>query len=97
MFLSYEQVAADDTVKAVAALTIPAACTRVLLQADTANIRYTMDDTTAPTTSTGMRLLNGLEATEFEVSDVRRIQFTREGGVSANLNVHYFGSSLVSQ
>lgn len=91
MFLSFEQVSALITVKTVSALTIPGEATRVSLQADTQNVRYTMDDSTDPAQTSGMVLIVGNPPEEFLIADLRRIKFVRGSGSNGNLNLHYSG------
>lgn len=89
-FLSYQQVEADNTVKTVSDLTVPGNATHVALQADTANVRYTMDNNTNPTTGSGMVLLATEPPTNFLIADLKRIRFIRSGGSNGNLNLHYY-------
>ncbi len=89
MYLSYEQVAATNVVKTAAALTIPANATMVELQSDTQDVRYTMDNTTDPTQTSGMILLVSLPENTFLIEDLKRIRFVRGAGTDANLNIHY--------
>ncbi len=89
MYLGYEQVAATNVVKTVAALTIPANATMVELQSDTQDIRYTMDDATDPTQATGMMLITTLPKVMFLIEDLKRIRFVRGAAVDGNLNLHY--------
>ncbi len=93
MYLSYEQVVVSNVVLTAAALTIPNNVTGVQLQADTADVRYTMDDATNPTVASGMILLTTEPPAEFLIEDLQRIRFIRSGGVDANLNVHYFAGA----
>ncbi len=88
-YLSFEQVAVSNSILSVADLTVPANATLCELQADTNPIRYTMDDTTDPTTSAGMVLLTTSDPKLFLVSDILNIRFIRSGGSDAKLNVHY--------
>ena len=89
MFLSYEQVVVGNTVRDQSYLTIPANATMVELQADTQSIRYTMDNSTDPTVSSGMVLLVTQEPRMFLIEDLKRIRFIRGAGSNANLNIHY--------
>jgi hypothetical protein len=89
MFLSYEQVIADATVKTVVDLTVPANATMAELQADTQNIRYTMDNINDPTQAVGMVLLTTEPPRMFLIEDLLRIRFTRGANANANLNIHY--------
>lgn len=89
MYLSHEQVSATASVKTASALTIPAKATHAELQADTSDIRYTMDNTTDPTVSSGMVLLTTEDPALFLIEDVYRIRFIRGSGTNGNLNIHY--------
>jgi valyl-tRNA synthetase len=90
MYLSFEQVVADGTVKTVTALTVPAKATHAELQATTQDIRYTMDDATNPSASSGMVLATTHDPKQFLIEDVKRMRFTRGAGSDGELNVHYF-------
>jgi len=90
MYLSYQQVSVADSVLTVTSFTIPAKATHAALQADVGAIRYTMDDTTSPSTSAGMLFKLTDLPKEFLIEDVRRIKIIRDGTTSAKLNVHYF-------
>ena len=89
MILSNQQVAATSSVKDVTDLTVPAKATSALLQADTNHVRYTMDDSTDPTSTSGMLLLTTEDFTEFLIEDIKRIRFTRDASTDSNLNIHY--------
>lgn len=89
MFLSYEQVASSGVVKTVSDLTIPANATQAELQADTQDIRYTMDGSTNPTSTLGMLLVTTHHPKLFLISDVKRIRFIQGSGGAGNLNLHY--------
>lgn len=91
MFLSYQQVEATDVVKTATSLTVPAGATHVQLQADTQNVRYTMDDATNPTPFKGMSLVVGNSPETFLVEDLLRIKFCRGAAATGYLNIHYFG------
>jgi|19_taG_2_1085344.scaffolds.fasta_scaffold00224_3 hypothetical protein len=88
-YLLYEQEAISTVVKTVSDLAPPANATHCELQADTQNIRYTMDGT-APTVTAGMVLLTTSEPKSFLIADLKAIKFIRSGGADAVLNVHYF-------
>ena len=88
-YLSYEQVAVSNTVLTSSSLTIPANATRAELQADTSNIRYTMDGATDPTVASGMLLLTTSDPMDFPIGDILNLRFIRNGGSDGNLNVHY--------
>lgn len=91
MYLSYEQIAVSNSVLTNSDLTVPGRATHAELLADTAGIRYTMDDSTDPTTTSGMILKVADEPKSFLIEDIRRIRFIRDGGSDAVLNVHYAG------
>lgn len=90
MYLNYQQVASTDAVQTVAALTVPARATHAELQADTNNVRYTMDNATDPDQLVGMVLLVTSEPKLFLIDDIRRIRFHRGAAANGNLNIHYF-------
>jgi hypothetical protein len=89
VYLSYEQVAVDGTVKDVSDLTIPANATHAELQVDTQNMRYTLDGTIVPTGVVGFVMLTTEPPLLFLVEDLRNIQFTQTAAGAANLNIHY--------
>ena len=93
MYLSYEQVEADDTVKTISALTVPTGAAGAELQAETQDIRYTMDLTANPTEAHGMVLSATAPqpVKQFSVEDIQRIRFIRGAAVNATLHVHWFG------
>lgn len=81
------QLTSLATAVAFSAAQIPARSKRVLLQAETQNIRF-RDDGTSPTASVGMILLAG--ATPFEyVGDISTIQFIQVT-TSAKLNAAFY-------
>lgn len=88
-FLSYQRIEADNTVKDVDDLSVPAGATQCQLQSDTNDVRYTMDGTD-PTVSSGMLLLTTELAQEFLIEDLKNIKFIRDGGSNGYLNVQYF-------
>ena len=94
MFIGFEVVTADSTVKDATAFTIPAEATRVVLQCESFDVRYTMDNATNPTSTSGM-ILRQKEPQEFLIEDLKRIKFTVDGGGlnTAPINVHYVGRS----
>lgn len=89
MFLSYQQVAATDVVQTVASLAVPGNATAAELLADTQDVRYTMDNATDPTETTGMILKVGDPPKRFPIDDVCRIRFVRGAGFGGFLNIHY--------
>ena len=90
MYLGFEQEAATAVVKTVADLTVPANATGVEIQADTQDVRYTMDDTTNPTQTLGMIFLVTDGPKPFLIDDLLRIRFIRGAGADGNLNFHHF-------
>ena len=89
MFIGYEQAAATNAAKTIAAFpNMPANTTQVELQADTQNVRYTMDGST-PTQNVGMLLLVTEPPKLFGVEDFLRIRFIRGTGTDGVLNAHY--------
>jgi len=89
MYVGYEQVAATAAVKTVAALTVPANATHAELQARTAGVSFTMDNTTNPTANTGIVLLITEPPKLFLIEDILRIRFLRQAAVDAALDIHY--------
>lgn len=94
-YLSYEQLAVSNSVLNSSSLTIPAKATQAELQADSNHVRYTMDGTTNPTTTSGMLLLTTSDPKLFLIQDVRNIRVIRDGAVDAKLNVHYLAGRNV--
>lgn len=90
MYLSFQQVTADGTVKTSSALTVPAKATHAELQASSQDVRYTMDGTTAPSSSSGMVFSTSHEPKQFLIEDVRNLKFTRGSGSDGQLGIHYF-------
>jgi hypothetical protein len=93
-YIFYEQVAVSNTVLSRANFNIPNQVTHVELQADTANIRYTMDGYTDPTVSSGMLLLTTSDPKIFMADDLLKLRVIRDGGSDANLNMHYVGTVI---
>lgn len=89
MFIGYQQVVADASVKDSTALnqTYLKKCDYAMLQAETNDIRYTMDGT-APTETSGMLLKAGLCPEIFLSENLWRIKFIRTGA-SGKLNIHF--------
>ena len=88
-YLSYEQISVSNAVLDSDDLTIPNNAQRAELQSDTHNVRYTMDGSTDPTTSSGMLFLTTSDPKDFPIKDVYNIRFIRDGGSDCKLNVHY--------
>lgn len=93
-FVGYQQVTFGAVVQTAAAnLNIPPTTIRAQLQADTADMRYTMDgNAIRPTPVEGMLLLNGLAPEWFEIEDLNNLRFMGDGGAVGQLNVHYWGT-----
>lgn len=91
MYLSYQQVAATAVVKTRAALSPPANATFAELQADTQPVRYTMDNVTNPTQTSGMVIAVADKPKWFLIEDILRIRFCRGAAGDGNLNIHYGG------
>jgi hypothetical protein len=92
-YVGFNSIAATDTAKTVAALTIPATSTHAELQASVQPITYRMDGTT-PTSGVGMNLAVADEPKLFTIEQIRNISFIRAGGVNGTLGVHYIGTRL---
>lgn len=90
MYLHYEQVASSAVVKTTSALNPPPEATGVDAQAETEDIRYTMDGATNPTAATGMLLKSGAAPIYFLIEDLKRIRFI-QSGTGGKLNLHYSG------
>jgi len=92
-YLSYERAPAPIVVHNAGHLTLPAGISRVQLQANGNNIRYTMDGVAVPTIAVGMLLVVNAVPEWFEVEDLLNIQFI---GVAAGafLDLHYYGTRL---
>lgn len=89
MYLFCERVTTAAFAKTVTALVIPAKATHAEIQADTQAVRYTMDNTTVPTSTLGMLLLTTEPPKLFLIEDVRRIQFIQGAGGAGAINIHY--------
>lgn len=87
-YIGFEQEAVGASVETVAQLSPPAEATHCELQADTDNVRYTMDGSTDPTASSGMLLLTTSDPKLFLIADLKNIRFI-QAGAGAMLNVHY--------
>lgn len=94
MFVGYQQILANNQVKTVAQLTVPVSALAAQIQADTQNIRYTCDGTTAPTNNSGMVLLTTQPPLSITIEDLRNIKFIQSSGGAGNLNIHYLGARL---
>ena len=91
MFLGYDQITVTAAVQTVANLTVPAAATHVQIQGETQDTRYTMDNVTNPTQTSGMVFSATAPEPvhEFLREDLQRIRFVRGAGVNGVLNLHY--------
>ena len=90
-YVGYEQIAVSDTVLDRSHLTIPSGATHAEIQADTQNVRYTMDNKVTPTQTIGMIFLVTEPPKSFVIDDVRHMHFVRGAGSDGVLNIHYFG------
>lgn len=89
-YLSYLQITVSSSVLLGSDQTIPARATFVELQAETQPVRYTMDDATAPSASSGAVLKASGKPKLFSVEDFRRLKMIRGAGSDAKLNVHFY-------
>ena len=90
MYIGCQRVAATSSVKTVSDLTVPAKATAVEIQSDTQDVRYTMDNSTAPVTGgPGMVFKAAMEPKLFSIGDLARIKFIRDAGSDGALNFHY--------
>lgn len=91
MFGKYERIAINGTTvtQLSAVANIPPGTIRAQLQADTANIHYTMDGASNPSSTVGMRLIAGLAPEWFEIKDLVRMRMISAGSASG-LNIHYY-------
>lgn len=90
MYIGFQSVASDGSVKTVSSFTVPAKATHVEIQAVTQGISYTMDNATSPTATAGMQFLTTEGPKSFSVEDFNRIKFTQGSGGAGVLNVHFF-------
>lgn len=88
IYVGFERVASSAAVKTVSNLTVPANATGVEIQADTNNVRYTMDGTD-PTTTSGMLFLTTSEPKFFGIDALRAIKFIENNVGAGGLNFHY--------
>ena len=90
-YIGYEQVDATGTVRSAADdLTIPAQCTHAEFQADTGDIRYTMDGTN-PQQGSGMVFATTHAPKLFTREQFVLLKWRRGSATDAKLNVHYLG------
>lgn len=95
MYLSYQQVASDGTVKTITVFTVPQGASFVEVQVDAQNVRYTMDlNNELPTSTKGMLFLTTEGPKEFMIEDFKRIRFTQVAAGAGNLNVHFSGRTI---
>lgn len=95
-YLSYLQITVSSSVLLGNDQTIPAQATFVELQAETQPVRYTMDNATAPSASSGAVLRASGKPKLFSVEDFRRLKMIRGAGSDAKLNVHFYNPFRVS-
>jgi len=94
-FLHSESEAATAAVKTAADFSIPNEATGVELQASDNDVRYTMDDETDPTQTTGMILVVDLDPETFLIEDFLKIRFVRGAASNGTLNCHFFCGRVV--
>ena len=96
MFTDFDQIAVSSSVLSIADLTPPTQYHHVHIQSTDGVIRYTMDGST-PSSSLGLRLINGKLPKSFLAEDFKQIKFVRETG-DAVLLVHYtVGREVINQ
>jgi hypothetical protein len=88
-YLGFERVVADGAVRDITNWTVPGNATWVELQADTQDVRYTMDGATDPAQASGMILLTTEPPKLFLIEDLQRIRYTRGAGADGAINAHY--------
>jgi hypothetical protein len=88
-FSSYGYAEATTTVKTIAAVTVPGEALWCEIQAEGNAIRYTLDGSTNPTATSGMRLLTTSAPTQLAIETVRNIRFRCEGTTTAILHFHW--------
>jgi CTP synthase (UTP-ammonia lyase) len=88
MYNGFQSVAADGTVKTLAAVTVPTGAVTVEIQAVTQAVSYTLDGTT-PTATAGMQFLVTEPPRAFLVSDLTNLKFTQGAGGAGVLNFHF--------
>lgn len=94
MYVGFEQVAATSTGKTAADLNIPENCTGVEIQAETQNVRYTMDGQAGqPTEDSGMLFIANAEPKFFDGESLKNIRF-RNSGTDGVLKFHYMGRHI---
>ena len=89
MYVGFDSVASDGTVKTVADVTVPTGATAVEIQAVTQSVSYTMDGATDPTTTAGMQFLVTDSPKPFLIDDLNRLKFTQGSGGAGVLNFHF--------
>ena len=88
MYLRCERVTAVAQEKSVLALNPPDNATHVEIQADTQNVRYTMDGSITSATL-GMLFVASAVPKLFLIEDLKQIRFRRATGSDGALNFHY--------
>lgn len=90
--LGHETIAAAALASA-ASPTVPAGTRTVLITVDSAPVRFTMDGSTAPTATVGLRLVQNLAPLVLNNAHaINNLSFILESG-SPNVQLAYFGSN----
>lgn len=91
--LGHQRIAAA-TLASATAPTIPSGTTEIWAQADTNNVRYTLDGSTPTATNSGIIVAGAHQPAVFRMATMSAaaIKFIAESG-SPNLNLTYFGQS----
>ncbi len=80
---------AAGVLQATVVFNIPQNVTYAEVQADTQAVRYTMDDSTQPTSTLGMLFLVTEPPRLFLIEDFKKMRFTQGAGGAGALNVTY--------
>jgi len=91
----YQYVDATGVVKTVSNFTVPIEAYWCEMQSETNHIRYTLDGTTNPTTSSGMLLLTTKDPIRITAEQARKLRFIRDGAADAVLHLHWGAGRIV--
>lgn len=94
MYSGFQQIAVSSSVLDVDDLTIPAGAVAAELQASENHVRYTMDNSTAPSVSSGMLFLSSSDPKIFGIDSIKRMKFIRDGSTDSKLNIHYMNGPV---